>query len=124
VADFCVVGGYAQYAIRPARLLVPVPAGVDAAEAVCIPLAYLTAFQMLTRYRGFCLARRSSSSARLARSARRCSILRVTLASRLSVLARQRTSSRTYDLGLNRHGVLYTHSASIWDSDLYAVEVS
>ena len=53
VADLCVVGGYAQYAIRPARLLVPVPASVDAAEAVCIPLAYLTAFQMLTRYRRF-----------------------------------------------------------------------
>ena len=45
------VGGYAQYAIRPARYLVPVPDGVDPAEAVCIPLAYLTAFQMLTRYR-------------------------------------------------------------------------
>src|ERR1700679_4236416 len=53
VADLCVVGGYAQYAIRPARFLVPVPDGVDAAEAVCIPLAYLTAFQMLTRYRSF-----------------------------------------------------------------------
>ena len=53
VADLCVVGGYAQYAIRPARLLVPVPDGVDAAEAVCMPLAYLTAFQMLTRYRSF-----------------------------------------------------------------------
>jgi NADPH:quinone reductase-like Zn-dependent oxidoreductase len=51
VADLCVVGGYAQYAIRPARFLVPVPDGVDAAEAVCIPLAYLTAFQMLTRHR-------------------------------------------------------------------------
>jgi NADPH:quinone reductase-like Zn-dependent oxidoreductase len=51
VADLCVVGCYAQYAIRPARLLIPVPDGVDAAEAVCIPLAYLTAFQMLTRYR-------------------------------------------------------------------------
>ena len=51
VADLCVVGGYAQYAIRPARFLVPVPDGVDAAEAVCMPLAYLTAFQMLTRYR-------------------------------------------------------------------------
>ena len=50
VADLCVVGGYAQYAIRPARFLVPVPDGVDMAEAVCIPLAYLTAFQMLTRY--------------------------------------------------------------------------
>ena len=51
VADLCVVAGYAQYAIRPARFLVPVPSGVDPAEAVCIPLAYLTAFQMLTRYR-------------------------------------------------------------------------
>ena len=51
VADLCVVGGYAQYAIRPARFLVPFPDGVDPAEAVCIPLAYLTAFQMLTRYR-------------------------------------------------------------------------
>jgi NADPH:quinone reductase-like Zn-dependent oxidoreductase len=51
VADLCVVGGYAQYAIRPAHFLVPVPDGVDLAEAVCIPLAYLTAFQMLTRYR-------------------------------------------------------------------------
>src|SRR5712664_2751212 len=50
-ADLGVVGGYAQYAIRPARFLVPVPDGVDAAEAVCIALAYLTAFQMLTRYR-------------------------------------------------------------------------
>lgn len=51
VADLCVVGGYAQYAIRPAKFLVPVPDGVDPAEAVCFPLAYLTAFQMLTRHR-------------------------------------------------------------------------
>jgi NADPH:quinone reductase-like Zn-dependent oxidoreductase len=51
VADLSVVGGYAQYAIRPARFLVPVPSGVDPAEAVCMPLAYLTAYQMLTRYR-------------------------------------------------------------------------
>jgi NADPH:quinone reductase-like Zn-dependent oxidoreductase len=51
VADLCVVGGYAQYAIRPSPWLVPVPDGIDSAEAVCIPLAYLTAFQMLTRYR-------------------------------------------------------------------------
>ena len=51
VADLCVVGGYAQYAVRPARFLVPVPDGVDMAEAACIPLAYLTAFQMLTRCR-------------------------------------------------------------------------
>ena len=51
VADLNAVGGYAQYAIRPARYLVPVPGGVDLAEAVCVPLAYLTAFQMLTRFR-------------------------------------------------------------------------
>jgi len=51
VADLCVVGGYAQYAIRPARFLVPGHDGVDLVEAVCIPLAYLIAFQMLTRYR-------------------------------------------------------------------------
>ncbi len=53
VADLCVVGGYAQYAIRPARFLVPVPDGVDIAEAVCIPLAYLTAFQMLAAVERF-----------------------------------------------------------------------
>jgi NADPH:quinone reductase-like Zn-dependent oxidoreductase len=51
VADLCGIGGYAQYAIRPARFLLPVPDGIDPAEAVCIPLAYLTAFQMLIRYR-------------------------------------------------------------------------
>jgi NADPH:quinone reductase-like Zn-dependent oxidoreductase len=51
VADLCVVGGYAQYAIKPSRFLVVVPNGIDPAEAVCIPLAYLTAFQMLTRCR-------------------------------------------------------------------------
>jgi NADPH:quinone reductase-like Zn-dependent oxidoreductase len=51
VADLCVTGGYAQYAIRPAAGLVAVPDGVDIAEAACIPLAYLTAFQMLTRIR-------------------------------------------------------------------------
>ncbi len=51
VADLCVTGGYAQYAIRPAKLLIPVPEGIDPAQAVCIPLAYLTAFQMLTRYK-------------------------------------------------------------------------
>jgi len=51
VADLSVVGGYSQYAIRPSCFLVPVPDGIDPAEAVCIPLAYLTAFQVLTRYR-------------------------------------------------------------------------
>lgn len=52
VADMCIVGGYTQYAIRPAAALVPVPEGLDPAEAVCIPLAYLTAYQMLTRCTG------------------------------------------------------------------------
>jgi NADPH:quinone reductase-like Zn-dependent oxidoreductase len=51
VADLCVVGGYAQYAIRPSRFLVPIPDRIDPAEAVCMPLAYLTALQMLTRCR-------------------------------------------------------------------------
>jgi NADPH:quinone reductase-like Zn-dependent oxidoreductase len=51
VADLCVVGGYAQYAIRPTGFLAPVPDSIDPTEAVCIPLAYLTAFQMLTRCR-------------------------------------------------------------------------
>jgi NADPH:quinone reductase len=51
VADLCVTGGYAQYAIRPSRFLVTVPDSINPAEAVCIPLAYLTAFQMLTRCR-------------------------------------------------------------------------
>jgi NADPH:quinone reductase-like Zn-dependent oxidoreductase len=51
VADLCVVGGYTQYAIRPAQFLVQVPDGADVAEAARVPLAYLTAFQMLTRYR-------------------------------------------------------------------------
>lgn len=51
VADLCVTGGYTQYAIRPADVLIPLQNDVDPAEAVCIPLAYLTAYQMLTRYR-------------------------------------------------------------------------
>ncbi len=51
VADLCVVGGYTQFAIRPAEALVPVPEDVDPAEAVCLPLAYLTAYQMLIRLR-------------------------------------------------------------------------
>lgn len=50
VADLCVVGGYTQYAIRPAAALVAIPNGLDPAEAVCIPLAYTTAYQMLTRF--------------------------------------------------------------------------
>jgi NADPH:quinone reductase-like Zn-dependent oxidoreductase len=53
VADLSVVGGYSQYAVRPARNLVSVPLGLDPAEAVCIPLTYVAAWQMLTRFRKF-----------------------------------------------------------------------
>ncbi|KUR73721.1 hypothetical protein AQZ52_01780 [Novosphingobium fuchskuhlense] len=52
VADLTVVGGYAQYAVRRAATLVPVPEGIDPAEAVCLPLAYMTAYQMLARAAG------------------------------------------------------------------------
>ncbi|MFQ5613733.1 MAG: medium chain dehydrogenase/reductase family protein [Anaerolineae bacterium] len=42
-------GGYTQYAIVPAEMVVPVPDGVDPAEAVCLILNYLTAYDMLHR---------------------------------------------------------------------------
>ena len=90
VADLSVVGGYAQYAIRPARFLVPVPDGVDPAEAVCMPLAYLTAFQMLTHAAPCHGAQRSSLWVPRARSGRRCSIWRAISASKRSAPARQR----------------------------------
>ena len=37
VADLSVVDGYAQYAIRPARFLVPVPDSIDPAKSCCYP---------------------------------------------------------------------------------------
>jgi NADPH2:quinone reductase len=49
VAALPIVGGYAQYLCIPANQLVPVPAGVDYAEAVSIVLNYTTAYQMLFR---------------------------------------------------------------------------
>jgi len=36
-------GGYAEYVCLPERDLVPVPSGVDPAEAVCLVANYLTA---------------------------------------------------------------------------------
>lgn len=51
VADMPVTGSYAQYLIRPAKSQIEVPAGVNPARAVCIPLIWMTAWQMLTRYR-------------------------------------------------------------------------
>lgn len=40
-------GCYAQYVCVPERKLVPVPAGLDPAEAVALVLNYITAYQML-----------------------------------------------------------------------------
>lgn len=40
-------GGYTEMAVVPEEWLVPVPDGVDPAEAVCLILNYLTAVQML-----------------------------------------------------------------------------
>src|SRR5689334_16587390 len=42
-------GCYAQYVCVPQRKLVPVPAGLDAAETVAVVLNYITAYQMLHR---------------------------------------------------------------------------
>jgi len=91
VADLCVVGGYAQYAIRPRVFLVSVPDGLDAAEAVCIPLAYLTAFPdadaLLSLVPGETILVIGAS----ARSVRRCSISRDISASRQSARVQRRT---------------------------------
>jgi len=42
-------GGYSQFLIRPESDIVPVPDGLDPAEAVCLLLNYVTAYQMLHR---------------------------------------------------------------------------
>src|SRR5690348_14547157 len=42
-------GAYAEYVCLPQRELVPVPPGLDAAEAVSLILNYVTAYQMLHR---------------------------------------------------------------------------
>src|SRR5262249_53325482 len=44
-----ITGAYAEYVCLPHRELVPVPAGLDAAEAVSLVLNYVTAYQMLYR---------------------------------------------------------------------------
>lgn len=49
VADMSVIGGYTQYLCVDAAQVVPCPAGLDPAEAVCMILSYTTAWQMLTR---------------------------------------------------------------------------
>jgi NADPH2:quinone reductase len=49
VADLCVTGGNARFALRPSAGLVRVPEGVDAAEAVALVLSWVTAEQVIRR---------------------------------------------------------------------------
>ena len=49
VAAMPISGCYAQYVCLPRRKFIPVPAGVDPAEAVAVVLNYITAYQMLHR---------------------------------------------------------------------------
>jgi NADPH2:quinone reductase len=49
VADLTVIGAYAEYICLPASRLVPVPDGLDPAEAVSLVLSYVTPYQMLHR---------------------------------------------------------------------------
>ena len=49
VAAMPIHGAYAEFVCLPQRELVPVPAGLDPAEAVSLILNYITAYQMLHR---------------------------------------------------------------------------
>ena len=49
VAALPISGAYADFVCLPQRELVPVPSGLDAAEAVSLVLNYVTAYQMLHR---------------------------------------------------------------------------
>jgi NADPH2:quinone reductase len=49
IAAMPISGAYAEFVCLPQRELVPVPPGLDAAEAVCLVLNYITAYQMLHR---------------------------------------------------------------------------
>jgi len=49
VAAMPIHGCYAEYVCLPQRKLIPVPAGLDPAEAVAVVLNYITAHQMLHR---------------------------------------------------------------------------
>ncbi|HEU4566041.1 MAG TPA: medium chain dehydrogenase/reductase family protein [Gemmatimonadaceae bacterium] len=49
VAALPISGAYAEYVCLPQRELVPVPPGLDPAEAVSLVLNYVTAYQMLHR---------------------------------------------------------------------------
>jgi NADPH2:quinone reductase len=47
IAAMPISGAYAEFVCLPQRELVPVPSGLDAAEAVSLVLNYITAYQML-----------------------------------------------------------------------------
>jgi NADPH2:quinone reductase len=49
VAALPITGAYAEFVCLPQRELVPVPPGLDAAEAVSLVLNYVTAYQMMHR---------------------------------------------------------------------------
>jgi NADPH:quinone reductase len=49
VAALPISGAYTEYICLPQRELVPVPPGLDAAEAVSLVLNYITAYQMMHR---------------------------------------------------------------------------
>jgi len=49
VAALLVHGGYSEYVFVPEEALVPVPDELDPAEAVCLVLNYVTAYQMMHR---------------------------------------------------------------------------
>jgi NADPH2:quinone reductase len=49
VAALPIHGAYAEFVCLPHRELVPVPSGLDAAEAVSLILNYITAYQMMHR---------------------------------------------------------------------------
>ena len=49
VAALPISGAYAEYLCLPHRELVPVPSGLDPAEAVALILNYITAYQMMHR---------------------------------------------------------------------------
>ncbi|HEX7767593.1 MAG TPA: medium chain dehydrogenase/reductase family protein [Nitrospira sp.] len=49
VAALPISGAYAEFVCLPQRDLVPVPSGLDTAEAVSLVLNYITAYQMLHR---------------------------------------------------------------------------
>lgn len=54
VAAMPIHGAYAEYVCLPQRELVPVPTGLDPAEAVSVILNYITAYQMMHRSAKIC----------------------------------------------------------------------